>query len=136
MKRKVGLWIDHRKAVIVFLAGKEEEMKLVRSSVEKQIRRAAGSRSGGPFESQAVQSDDRQQRAFTKHLNTYYNEVISCIRDVESILIFGPGESKGELKKHLEREGLGGRIVGVETVDEMTDGQIAAKVRQYFLNLK
>ena len=136
MKRKVGLWIDHRKAVIVFLAGEEEEMKLVRSSVEKQIRRAAGSRSGGPFESQAVQSDDRQQRAFTKHLNTYYNEVISCIRDADSILIFGPGEAKGELKKHLEREGLGRLIVGVETVDEMTDGQIAAKVRQHFLNLK
>jgi len=136
MKRKVGLWIDHRKAVIVFLAGKEEEMKLVRSNVEKQIRRAAGSRSGGPFESQAVQSNGRQQRALTKHLNTYYNEVISCIRDAESILIFGPGEAKGELKKHLEREGLGGRIVGVETVDEMTDGQIAAKARQYFLSLK
>jgi len=136
MRRKVGVWIDHRKAVIVFLAGKEEEMKLVRSNVEKQIRRAAGSRSGGPFESQAVPSDDRQQRAFTGHLNTYYNEVISCIRDAESILIFGPGEAKGELKKHLEREGLGGRIVGIETVDEMTDGQIAAKARQYFLNLK
>ena len=136
MKRKVGLWIDQRKAVIVFLAGEEEEMKLVRSSVEKQIRRASGSRSGGPFESQAVQSDGRQQRALTKHLNTYYNEVISCIRDAESILIFGPGEAKVELKKHLEREGLGGRIVGVETVDEMTDGQIAAKIRQHFLNLK
>jgi len=136
MKRKVGLWIDHRKAVIVFLAGEEEEMKLVRSSVEKQIRRASGSRSGGPFESQAVQSDGRQQRAFTEHLNTYYNEVISSIRDAESILIFGPGEAKGELKKHLEREGLGGRIVGVETVDEMTDGQIAAKTRQHFMNQK
>jgi len=136
MKRKVGLWIDHRKAVIVFLAGKEEEMKLVRSNVEKQIRRAAGSRSGGPFESQAVQSDDRQQRAFTKHLNTYYNEVISCIRDADSVLIFGPGEAKGELKKHLEREGLGERIVGIETVDKMTDPQIKVKVRQHFLNLK
>jgi hypothetical protein len=136
MKRKVGLWIDHRKAVIVFLAGEEEEMKLVKSNVEKQIRRAAGSRSGGPFESQAVPSDDRQQRAFTGHLNTYYNEVISCIRDAESILIFGPGEAKGELKKRLEREKLGGRIVGVETIDEMTDHQIAVKVRQYFLNLK
>jgi hypothetical protein len=136
MKRKVGLWIDHRKAVIVFLAGEEEEMKLVRSNVEKQIRRAAGSRSGGSFESQAVPSDDRQQRTFTGHLKTYYNEVISCIRDAESILIFGPGEAKGELKKHLERERLGGRIVGVETVDEMTDGQIAAKARQYFLNQK
>jgi len=111
-------------------------MKLVRSSVEKQIRRAAGSRLGGPFESQAVQSDDRQQRAFTKHLNTYYKEVISCIRDADSVLIFGPGEAKGELKKHLEREGLGGRIVGIETVDKMTDPQIKVKVRQHFLNLK
>ena len=64
MKRKVGLWIDHRKAVIVSLTGEEEEMELVRSNVEKQIRRAAGSRSGGRFESQAVPSDDRQQRAF------------------------------------------------------------------------
>ena len=136
MNRKVGLWIDRRKAVVVFLAGEEEEMKLVRSSIQKQIRRAAGSRSSGPFESQTVPSDDRQQRAFTKHLNTYYNEVMSCIRDAESILIFGPGEAEGELKEHLEREGLGGRIVGVETVDEMTDGQIAAKARQHFLNLK
>jgi stalled ribosome rescue protein Dom34 len=136
MKRKVGLWIDHRKAVIVFLAGQEEEMKLVRSNVEKQIQRAAASRSGGPFESQAVPSDDRQQRKFTAHLNTYFSEVISCIRDAESILIFGPGEAKGELQKRLEREKLSGRIVGVETIDEMTDHQIAAKVRQYFLNLK
>ena len=136
MKRKVGLWIDHRKAVIVFLTGEDEEIKLVKSNVEKQIRRAAASRSGGPFESQAVPSDDRQQRKFTGHLNTYYNEVISCIRDAESILIFGPGESKGELKKHLKREGLGRRIVGNETTDKMTDPQIAAEVRQYFLNLK
>jgi hypothetical protein len=136
MKRKVGLWIDHRKAVIVFLAGEEEEMKLVRSNVEKQIRRAGASRSGGPFESQLVPSNGRQQRKFTAHLNTYYNEVISCIRDAESILIFGPGKAKGELKERLEGEELSGRIVGVETVDEMTDHQIAAKVRQYFLNLK
>jgi hypothetical protein len=55
-----------------------------------------------------------------------------CIRDAESILIFGHGEAKGELKKRLERNKLGGRIVGVETMDKMTNNQIAAKVRQYF----
>jgi hypothetical protein len=136
MKREVGLWIDHKQAVIVTVADKGEEIKLVISNVEKQIQRAAGSRSGGSFESQAVPSNGRQQREFTGHLNIYYNEVISCIRDAESILIFGPGEAKGELKKHLEREGLGGRIVGIETIDKMTDPQIAAKVRQYFLNQK
>ena len=135
MKRQAGLWIDHRKAVIVFLAGQEEEIKRVRSNVEKQMRRAAGSRSGGSFESQSVPSDDRQQHEFTEHLNAYYKEVVSCIRDAESILIMGPGEAKGELKNHLEHEGLGKRIVEIETLDKMTDPQIAAKVRQYFLNL-
>jgi hypothetical protein len=50
------------------------------------------------------------------------------------MLIFGPGEAKGELKKRLKREKLSGRIVGLETVDEMTDDQIAVKVRQYFLD--
>ena len=136
MKRKVGLWIDHRKAVIVFLTGEEEEIKLVKSNVEKQIRRADPLRSRGRADSLVIPADDRQQREFTEHLNIYYNEVISCIRDAESILIFGPGESKGEFKKHLEREGLGGRIVGIETTDKMTEPQIAAKVRQYFLNQK
>jgi hypothetical protein len=58
--------------------------------------------------------------------------VISHIRDADSILIFGPGEAKGELKKRLESKGLGGRIVAVETTDKMTERQIAAKVRAYF----
>ena len=129
MKKKVGLWIDHRKAVIIFLTGEKEEIKMVKSNVEKQIQRATGSRSGCPFESQSVPSDDRQQRTFTKHLNTYYNDVISCIRDAESILIFGSGEAKGEFKKHLERTGLDKSIVGIETVDKITEPQIATKVR-------
>ena len=30
------------------------------------------------------------------------------------------------------RIGLGARIMGIETVDKMTDRQIAAKVRQHF----
>jgi hypothetical protein len=46
----------------------------------------------------------------------------------------GPGEAKGELKKRLKSQELGGRIVGIETVDKMTDRQIAARVRQRFLN--
>ncbi len=50
----------------------------------------------------------------------------------DSILIFGPGEAKGELQKHLVSQALGERIVGSETMDSMTDGQVAAKVRQHF----
>jgi hypothetical protein len=132
MKKEAGVWIDHRKAIIVFIAGEKPEIKHINSNVEKQIQRAAGSRSGGKFEAQIVPSDDRQQSGFTEHLNAYYNEVISNIRDAESILILGQGEAKGELKKHLDHEGLGSLVIGVETTDRMTDPQIAAKVRQFF----
>jgi len=79
-----------------------------------------------------VPADDSRERTFTGHLNIYYEAVIACLRDAESILIFGPGEAKGELKKRLEKSKLGGRIAGVEIVDKMTDRQIAAKIRQYF----
>jgi hypothetical protein len=65
-------------------------------------------------------------------LNIYYAAVITAIRDAESILVFGPGEAKGELKEQLEKNHLDGQIVGIETVDKMTNPQIAAKVRQYF----
>jgi len=132
MKTTVGLWIDHRKAIIVAVTDKGEETKLIISKVEKQPGRFAGVRSTTPYESQQVRADDRRERKFTGHLNIYYDAVIACIRDAESILIFGPGEAKGELQKRIKKTNLGGRIVGIETVDKMTDRQIESKVKQYF----
>jgi hypothetical protein len=132
MSTKMGLWIDHRKAIVVAVTDKREEITLIISMVEKQARRSQDSRHTGPYEPLQVPADDSRQKAFTGHLNIYYDAVIASIRDAESILIFGPGEAKGELKKRLEAINIGGRIVGVETVDKMTDRQIAAKVRKYF----
>ena len=127
MKNAAGLWIDHSKAVIVIVSDKGEETKQIESGMEKHVRFSGGSRSeqGG--------GEDQQDRQFTGHLNTYYDAVIAQLRDSESILLFGPGEAKGELEKRLANKGLGGRIVGIETVDKMTDRQIAAKVREHFL---
>jgi hypothetical protein len=132
MKTTVGLWIDHRKAVIVAVTDKGEEIQLIISKVEKQLGRPGGIRSTTPYESQQVPADDSRQKKLMGHLNIYYDAVIACIRDAESILIFGPGEAKGELQKRLKKDKLGGRIVAIETIDKMTDRQIAAKVRRYF----
>ena len=100
--------------------------------VPKQLSRSGDSALKGPYESEQVPADDSRQRTFMGQLNIYYDAVIASIRDAESILIFGPGEPKGELKERLERNNLGGRIIGIETVDKMTDRQIAAKVRRHF----
>ncbi len=127
MTTRVGLWIDHRETVLVTIADGVEETKRIDSGMEKHVRFSGGSRSeqGG--------GEDQQDRQFTGHLNSYYDEVIACLRDAESIFIFGPGEAKGELEKRLARKGLSGRVVSIETVDKMTEREIAAKVRQYFL---
>jgi hypothetical protein len=132
MRTGAGLWIDHRKAIIVAVTETGDEISLIISKAEKQLRRSGNSPLKGPYDTRRVPADDRRQRALTGHLNIYYDAVIACVRDAESILIFGPGEAKVELKTRLEQHKLGGRIVGIETVDKMTGRQIAAKVRGYF----
>ena len=132
MRTKVGIWIDHRKALIVAVTDKGEEIKLIISKVEKQPGRYDGIRSTASYESQRAQADNISQRKLTGKLNIYYDAVIACVHEAESILIFGPGEAKGELKKRLQRDKLGGRIIGMETIDKMTNRQISAKIRQYF----
>jgi hypothetical protein len=125
MKRHVGLWVDHRESIVVLVTDNGEQTKRITSGVEKHVRFSGGA--------EAVSEEDMRDNKFAGHLSKYYDKVITCIGDAESILIFGPGEAKGELEKRLEHKGLGGRIVGVETVDKMTDRQVAAKVQQRFL---
>jgi len=134
MKTAKGLWIDHRKAVIVAVTDKGEEVKEIISHVEKQLGRFEGARSTSSYPAQLVPADDSQQRDLTGHLDKFYDEVISHLRDAELILIFGPGEAKGELAKRIESARLSGRIAGIETADKMTDRQISAKLRTYLKN--
>jgi hypothetical protein len=132
MKKTVGLWIDHRKAIVVAVTDKGEETALVISKAEKQLRRSGDSPLKGSYEPSQVPASNRRQRALTGHLNIYYDAVIASIGNAESILIFGPGDAKGELQKRLKRNNLGGRIVDIQTVDKMTDRQIAANVHKFF----
>jgi len=132
MTDRAGVWIDHRKAVIVALGPDGEHTTLIASKVEKHGERGGDSPLKGHYEAQQVPADDSRQRALTAELNVYYDTVIAALSKFESVLIFGPGEAKGELKKRLVKMNLGERVVAVETDDKMTDHQIVAKVRAYF----
>jgi len=132
MNKNAGLWIDRTEAIIVFAATDAvgaEETKPMESGMEKHVRFSGRPASEGAAE-------DRRDQQFAVHLDQYYDEVIEQLHDAKSILIFGPGEAKGEFKKRLEHKGLGERIVGVETTDKLTDNQIAAKVREHYKNKK
>ncbi|MDP3150620.1 MAG: hypothetical protein Q8N83_15985 [Ignavibacteria bacterium] len=126
MNRKVGLWIDHTEAVIVSLTGNLGEVKSIPSEIEKYVRLSDGA--------QKISMEEMRKRRVTNHLKKYYDEVISLVKDAESILIVGPGEAKFEFKKRLDGEKYYGRTVNLETADKMTEPQIAAKVRGYYSN--
>jgi len=125
MKNKVGLWIDHRKAVIVTLSGAGEETTQIISDTDKHVRYSGGAAAGGAGE-------DVADRHFDNQLAGFYDEVIAYLREAEAILIFGPGEAKGELAARLEHAGIKDDIVEIDTADKLTDGQVAAKVREHF----
>jgi stalled ribosome rescue protein Dom34 len=126
MNRQAGIWIDHKEAFIVFTDEATAGTKRLESGMEKHVRFS------GHAASQEGSADDQRDRQFAAHLSKYYDEVIAHVHDADAILIFGPGEAKGELEKRFAAKGLGKRVVGVEAADKMTHHQIAAKVRAHY----
>jgi hypothetical protein len=131
MKREVGLWIDHTRAVIVTVVGDKDETRHVRSNIGKFIHFSGGS-SANPLYGTCEILGKGEDRTFQGFLNDYYKGVASLIRHADSVWIVGPGEAKGEFEKHLLQEPHKTNIVGIGSMDKLTDRQIVAKVRQHY----
>jgi hypothetical protein len=125
MNKKVGLWLNRNKAVIVSIANNIEAKRIITSDMEHYVLYSTIVPGDGSPE-------NIRDRRFWNHLGEYYDQIISHIRDATEIQIFGPEGAKYELQKHLESEGLAGRIVSVEDADKLTDLQIATKVQKRF----
>lgn len=132
MEKKVGVWVDHRKAVIVTIGQDEETVQVVYSSIETHGHPSGGSRSRSQSGPQDVLADDSLQRQSSMYLKKYYNDIASYIKNATAIMLMGPGEAKGELRKNLERRMMHDAIVEVRPADKMTDREIALDVRAYY----
>lgn len=132
MSKKIGLWIDRRKAVILQLSGGKEGLEIVESKIEGRPRVAGGSPSITPYGPNDAVAEDRLERKYKSQLSRYYDDVLSNVRDAEAIYIFGPGEAKIEFRKYIESKEPRAHIVGVETADKMTENQIKSNVRRFF----
>jgi hypothetical protein len=133
MERKVGLWIDNHKAVIVSIANKKIYVREIISNIEKQTHLSNSIQTDTSVESQGVSEETIIEPQFEILHDRYYDVIISLINDAESIWIFGPNEAKVELEDRLRNAGFGARVVGIETVAGMTNRQLAIKVQQRFL---
>lgn len=127
---KVGLWIDYRKTIIVSVMEKREEIKKVVLVADRHPQYSIDSNLNGSYCPLQTEVNYFPEKIFQEQIDSYYNKVIASIYDANSIMIFGPNTAKDELKYRLEMYRLGDRIIGIETVDQMTERQISAKILQ------
>ena len=124
MNHNVGIWIDHKRAVIVSVSAGRVTTKTLESEVGAHPRYSSQQDGGG---------EKKYEERHGERLDRYYKEVISQLGQPEALLIFGPGEAKLELKERLNRsKTFSERTVDIETVDKLTDPQIVAKVKEHF----
>ena len=124
MNRIAGVWIDHKKAVIVSAS----EGHVTTQTLESEV--AAHPHFGGQQDGGGEKKYEERHR---QSLERYYDEVVEHLGDPEALLIFGPGEAKLELKERLGRSGTRAQlIVEIETADRLTDPQIVATVKNHF----
>lgn len=77
-------------------------------------------------------AEDTLERKLGNDRKDYYDDVFAAFGGAKAILVLGPGEAKGEFLKRIQSKKLRGINEELETVDKMTDRQIAAKVALHF----
>jgi hypothetical protein len=124
MNHDVGVWIDHKKAVIVSIAAGQITTRTLKSDVGPHPR-YSGSQEGG--------GEKKYEERHNHDLDRYYDDVIGQLDEPDALLLFGPGEAKLQLEQRLRRAKVSSeRIVAVESTDKLTDPQIVAKVKEHF----
>ncbi len=116
------IWIDHQEAhVIHFNANASASEIITTKSKHGNVHQKAGIIGSGHSTSD----------------QSYLHEVIEAVAEALEILVVGPGSAKLELLKHASKHDakISDKIVGVETVDHPSDGQLLAYAKKYFVKV-
>jgi stalled ribosome rescue protein Dom34 len=113
------VWIDHVEAHVMHISPDDVEKSLIQPNEQHH---KLHSRVGTLGSGRAPEDQD------------YYHRVAQALAGATEILIVGPAQAKLQLIKHihLHDPALVSKVVGVETVDHPTDGQLIAYARKYF----
>ncbi len=119
MPKHVIVWIDHKEARILHADPADLDRLNVAAPHHLHNRHPRG-----PGEPKEHPED-------AKH---FFHEVARSCDAAEEVLVVGPSTAKLEFLRYLHKhdQALEAKVVGVETVDHPTDGQLVAYAKQYF----
>ncbi|MCB1041347.1 MAG: hypothetical protein KDC35_00290 [Acidobacteria bacterium] len=126
MSRQAGMWIDHRQAIIVRLNGARAVSEVLESELESKTQRSRGPLAFGA-------SEKRKERRVESQLDHYYHQVTQRLKDIDVLLIAGPGSAKMELLRVIEETGAARQLTTeITTMDSVTRRQLIARVKEHF----
>lgn len=124
MSHQAGIWIDHKKAVIVTIKNGQIGTSTLVSDVGPHAH-YSGSQEGG--------GEKKYEERHARNLDRYYEEVIARLDEPDELLLFGPGEAKTELKGRIGRsKALADSAISVMNSDKLTEPQIIATVKEHY----
>jgi len=132
-KKRTGVWLDKEKAIIVTQYNGDVSVNTLLSNVEHfHVHGGSGTRlKGGP---QDVIQDSKYLEREKHQLKKYFKTIISEIKDVDEIVIFGPAETGEKFYKELtvKHNDLVTKIKDVVKTDSMTKKQLKAWTKAFF----
>lgn len=133
MIQKMGIWIDHKEAILVSLHNAQTTIERIESNAESHFRPSGGWKASGTNVAQSVSKEQTADERRKHQFHNFYQEVIEKTSKVDTLYIMGPGEAKIELSKEIEKiKGEHVRIAAVEPCDSLTENQIVAQVKSFF----
>jgi len=133
MEKKIGIWLDSEKAFVVTVVDNGETIEEITSNMDHyKIHGGAGTST--PYQSQDATSESKILEKKKHQQKSYFDSIISRIRDASLIALFGPAQTKTafqtELKKNTE---LGSKLLAVEAADaHLSENQLKELVREFF----
>lgn len=132
--KRVGIWMDKEKAHIIRLSENGETFETLLSEVEFfNPKGGSGTRAkGGP---QDVVQDSRYLEREKQQMRWYFNALAEAVGNADSIALFGPADTAEKFRNELLKNSkfLNIKINSVIKADSMTDNQVKALVRNFYI---
>ncbi len=114
-----ALWLDHHEAKLFHVDRESFDETKMHARAHHVHRHGRGAGEGHEHPDDIVR---------------FFEQVAKAAADVEQLLVIGPSTAKLQFLRHLRdrHPALEAKVVGLETVDHPSDGQLAAYAKRYF----
>ena len=155
MKKKVGVWIDTEKAVIISLNGVEhraniqhsqsgeriskspkisdETYQIISSPIQTKLRLPGDTKDFARSGSQHYSTEIKNMHKLKNVKQQFFKIILQGIKDVDEFVLFGPSLIKKEFESVMcKYPQIHAHLLSVEPADVMSDKQKVQWVENYF----